>query len=346
MQLSFDLVSAIGFYITLALVFAIFRKKVKIIQGVIIGFTTKKFNSFLRKFGSHRKFWRWIGNFAIIVSFIGMIFISYYLIKVTYLNLIGFHVKSVGLVLPGIKIPGSPIFIPFWYGIISIFILILVHEFSHGIMAYAEKIKVKSVGFGLLLLFPVAFVLPDEKKFEKLKGVSRARIAAMGPFANVILFLFASFLIALITHFAGSQFYVSVYSINSTIPNGSLVYAVNGIHLNNAFEIMKLTKNQQAVNLSTSAGNYTVNISQVYFKFGSNFPGLLILLKFLNWLGGLSIAIGLVNLLPIMMLDGSLMLDGLLEKVIKDTKIREDIFKALTVIFIGLLAFNLVISYI
>ncbi len=346
MQLSFDLISAIGFYVTLALIFIIFRKKVKVIQGVVIGFTTEKFNSFLKKIGSHRKFWKWVGNLAIIVSFVGMIFISYYLIKVTYLNLIGFHIKSIGIVLPGIKIPGSPIFIPFWYGIISIFILILVHEFSHGIMAYAEKIKVKSVGFGLLLLFPVAFVQPDEKKFEKLKGISRARIAAMGPFANVLLFLFSILLMSAIFHFAGSQFFVSVYSINSTVPNGSLVYAVNGVHLKNAFEITKLIGNKELVNLSTSAGSYTVNVTNVYFKFGSNIPGLLILVKFLNWLGGLSIAIGLVNLLPIIMLDGSLMLDGLLEKVIKDIGVREKIFKALTIFFIGLLAFNLIISYI
>jgi len=39
---------------------------------------------------------------------------------------------TLSLVIPGVQIPGSPIFVPFWYGIIALFTVILVHEFGHG----------------------------------------------------------------------------------------------------------------------------------------------------------------------------------------------------------------------
>jgi len=57
---------------------------------------------------------------------------------------------AVALVLPfdsGLK---GTIAVPFFYWIISIFIIAVVHEFSHGIVARAHNIKIKSSGFAFL----------------------------------------------------------------------------------------------------------------------------------------------------------------------------------------------------
>ncbi len=351
MQLGFDTISAIAFYVALVLLFIIYRKKVKIIQGIVIGFTTKKFNKFLKNCAAPRKFWKWVGNFAIAVSLIGMIFISYILVKSAYLNFVGHRIKTFGIVLPGIHVPGSPIFIPFWYGIISIFVLIVVHEFSHAIMAYAEKIKVNSVGFGLLLIFPVAFVQPDEKKFEKAKGMARARVAAMGPFGNVVLALFAFGLLVLLMHAMVSNFFVLAYPINNSLnmTNGTIVYSVNGVPVHTPGDVLKAIGNSKTVNLVTNSGNYSYNITSkphVMYQLGTHNAFLSVSYKFLNWLMNLSLAIGLVNLLPIVMLDGSLMLDGLLEKFIKDRNKRAKVILSFTAVFLSLLVFDLVMSYI
>ncbi len=351
MQLSLDTLSAIAFYVILIAIFIVFRKKIKIIQGIVIGFTTKKFNKFLKKVGSHQKLWKWVGNFAILISILGMIFISYYLVKVAYLNLHGHKMKSFGIVLPGIHIPGSPIYIPFWYGIISIFILVTVHEFSHAIMAFAEKIKIKSVGFGLLLLFPVAFVQPDEKKFEKSKGISRARVAAMGPFANIVLALLAFSLVLALVHFASNSFYVAAYPLNESLnfSEGVRVYEVNGVAVHFPEDVIKAIGNSTEVNLVTSEGNFSYKITKsphVLYKLEANNVFVSIIYQFLNWLENLSLAIGLVNLLPIALLDGGLMLDGLLEKLIKEREIRAKLIFSLTLIFSSLLVFDLIMSYI
>ena len=73
--------------------------------------------------------------------------------------------SGVGLVLP-FKAKGV-FYVPFFYWIISIFVIAVVHEFSHGLIARANNIKVKSSGFAFLALLvpiiPAAFVEPDEK---------------------------------------------------------------------------------------------------------------------------------------------------------------------------------------
>src|SRR3972149_3862829 len=101
-------------------------------------------------------------------------------------------------VLPGVKIPGSEIYIPFWQGIISIFIVILVHEASHGFVSSAFKIKIRSTGIGFLGPLPLAFVEPDEEKLKKESDVVKYSIFAAGPFSNVLLALAALALLSFV----------------------------------------------------------------------------------------------------------------------------------------------------
>lgn len=95
---------------------------------------------------------------------------------------------EVQLVLP-IEAKGV-FFVPFLYWIISIFVIAVVHEFSHGIIARLEKIKVKSSGFAfigvLLPIVPAAFVEPDEKVVAKKSKTSQLAVFAAGPFSNIV----------------------------------------------------------------------------------------------------------------------------------------------------------------
>jgi len=102
---------------------------------------------------------------------------------------------GVAPIIPGVRVPGSPIYIPFGYGVFALLVLMLVHESSHAIAARVEKIKVRSVGAILMLVIPGAFAEMDEKQFEKAPKISRLRIAAAGSFANILTALLALMLI-------------------------------------------------------------------------------------------------------------------------------------------------------
>jgi len=145
------------------------------------------------------RFWLVIGTLAVLITFLSSIWIIWLLIVQT--QLLATSQISVG---PGILVPsptnqttiGPGFFaVPFWYWIISIAVLVIVHEGMHGVMASREKVRIKSLGWGLLAVIPLAFVEPDEKQLKKERPWKQLRVFAAGSFANYVV-AFAS-LIAL-----------------------------------------------------------------------------------------------------------------------------------------------------
>ncbi len=95
-------------------------------------------------------------------------------------------------------IPGINQFIPLVWGWLALFITMVVHEYSHGILCRVEGVRVKSMGLALLFLPVAAFVEPDEKELfgtEDKKAVAsrsgRVRILSAGVIANFVVAVIA-----------------------------------------------------------------------------------------------------------------------------------------------------------
>src|SRR3990167_4033784 len=151
----FQIVAAVLFVIALAIFVYIKRKNMETKQVIpyFIYFSMYKTKLVLSLMDSiskkYRKIVMSLGYFGILVGFIGMAIICYALINNLYTLFTEPEATSgVGLVLP---FKGKGIFyVPFFYWIISIFVIAVVHEFSHGLIARAHNIKVKSSGFAFL----------------------------------------------------------------------------------------------------------------------------------------------------------------------------------------------------
>ncbi|MEM3444238.1 MAG: hypothetical protein QXP04_05085, partial [Candidatus Nanoarchaeia archaeon] len=168
-----DFLIAIIFYSILIILFYINRNKLQVMEKVFYVFKTKKGLNFLKKI-SKFKFIKILSTISIFIAVYFMIQICIFLFQSLYTILtVPKPQPTITLAIPGIKIPGSPIYIPFIEGIISIFILIIVHEISHAIVALNEKIKVKSLGFGLFIFLPIAFTEVDERQMLKESRIKR-----------------------------------------------------------------------------------------------------------------------------------------------------------------------------
>jgi hypothetical protein len=133
----FQTISAILFILLLCLLLYAYRKKL-IIQKIAYPFLYVilwKTKLGLRLMGRMAKrcpkLMRFLGYCGAVIGFIGMVLIAYLLIK----NLINIIIEpatgaGVALVLP-FKFKGS-FYIPFFYWIISIFKIAVVHEFSRS----------------------------------------------------------------------------------------------------------------------------------------------------------------------------------------------------------------------
>jgi membrane-associated protease RseP (regulator of RpoE activity) len=162
--------------------------------GPALMWRTERGISFLKNRARHTRFWKIYGNFSIIFCFITMILMTLLIIMTAWL-VFGFTPAQrnalpgpeLALVLPGIN-PILPLeFIG--YILLGLIIAIVVHEFSHGILALVDKIKVKALGV-LYLIVPIgAFCEPDEEEVKKARILPRMRIYAAGPTANFVVVL-------------------------------------------------------------------------------------------------------------------------------------------------------------
>ena len=154
-MIDFQTIAAIIFLIALTIFVFLMRKdmETKQIAPYFLYFSMYKttwglklMDFFAKK---HKRFIIYLGYLGILVGFAGMILISYGLINNIYVLFTKPEATpGVGLVLP-FKAKGV-FFVPFFYWIISIFVIAVVHEFAHGLIARANNLKVKSSGFAFL----------------------------------------------------------------------------------------------------------------------------------------------------------------------------------------------------
>jgi len=189
-MLDVNLLSFIGFIIFVFLLLLYERKKVKRDGIVFMRRTSRGRNTIDNITNISPRFWRVLGSIGIIVSMGAMIFGLFIIFSNGYMILTAQSDQGVGIVLPGpvsttTNLPGVFVF-PWWFWVVGIVVVMVPHEFFHGIMARASKIRIKSIGWLFLAIIPGAFVEPDDSQVKKQPRAVKLRIYAAGSFANLI----------------------------------------------------------------------------------------------------------------------------------------------------------------
>jgi len=87
------------------------------------------------------------------------------------------------VLIPGVTLTSSWAILNF---LLSIPIVLVIHEGAHGIVATLEKIKIKTGGFAIFIAMFAGFVEPDEEEFDKAKKISKLRVIGAGATSNVL----------------------------------------------------------------------------------------------------------------------------------------------------------------
>lgn len=94
----------------------------------LIMWKTSRLRGFLKSISDlSPRFWKYFMTVGVIVSFGAMIVMTWLLIS-SLENV--FTTPSVSIVIPGVEVPGSPIYVPLGYGLIALASVLVVHEFS------------------------------------------------------------------------------------------------------------------------------------------------------------------------------------------------------------------------
>ena len=383
-----QVIAAVIFVILLA-VFVFLKRKNIVLQKLIFPFLylilyRSNFGiNFMNKFAKkHKELIKFFGYSCIGLSIIGMIFISINIIMMIYQLFTTPTVEAgVSLVLPFTTVPGIG-YLSFIHWIIAIFVLAIIHEFAHGIVAKAHDLPIKSSGFAffsiLLPIIPAAFVEPDEKQLSKKDDVVQYSVFAAGPIINIV---FATLIFLLVmpalngiensmTDPAGLSFDL----LNETYPaaqagmEAGVITEVNDMQVldyDSFLDSIYGVRPGETLNITTDKGTYSLitdkspdnprkgfigimpvkNELKVKEKY-SLFSGTLYWVKdMFRWLFLLNFFIGLFNLLPLGIVDGGRILKTLLNRLMTNKKRANKIWGLISFFFLALLLIGLLTTY-
>ena len=370
------------FYAALVLFVAVKWKKIDVQAKIIFLYRTKWGLGWMSRFSSRSREWVILAGYAGVgIGFIGMLVISWVLLKNLYELIVNpTAVSGVSLVLPGVNVPGMGV-LPFWYWLVAIFVIAVVHEFSHGIVARAHNVTVKNTG--IVLLGPIigAFVEPNEKKLRQEKDIVQYSILAAGSFSNILLAIFALLALTLVftplqqtmvqpTGFTFDAYVPGDYPFSQAgIAPGTLITGINGQSITEFQQFSdKLTMKAPGdiIKVQTTEQSYDVTLAQNpdnpqrgflgiaqirnkvevkdTFKSGILNPVYIVVdwvTGFLRWLFLLSLGIGLFNLLPLPIVDGGRMAQVFLHKW-KGRLVGEKRYRQVGLFFLLVLVLNLI----
>ena len=322
-------------------------------------------------------------NVSVIAGFIMMGFAFWFLLN----NVSNFFVaqsefNELTVLIPGITLTSAP---AITYFLLSIPIVLVMHEGGHGIVAALEKIKIKTGGFAIFIAMFAGFVEPDEEEFEKAKKISKLRVIGAGATSNV-LFALVLGVVLLTNPFFAMVVPEPLLSIFYELPEGVLILSIiensgaeqagllandiitsiNGIPIISPADFPSLSPGDVAT-VSVLRDGQPLDFGLTVMPAPDDPErGLIGIMRdnsfaytpvmnfiewdnptvsmFLLWLWMISFFIGIINMLPLPILDGGKFIHIIIDKRFSDKGVKTVmwIIYAFTFILFGL---NIALSY-
>jgi membrane-associated protease RseP (regulator of RpoE activity) len=380
------LIGFVAFWLAINMAKRYFPKSLSLPFPIILMWRTSRFNNFIDLLArSGKSIWKAVWDVGIAVSIGGMIYIFYFLAQNLYNLILYFITKNQGSASPvSLLIPGVTLSLDLStlvYVGISIGLIIIFHELSHGIASRAEGLKVKSTGLVLAAIIPGAFVEPDEEDLKKAKKSTQARVYAAGSATNIWM---AVVVVALLANVPAilSPFYQSTPAgalvlgtvqgspASGVLVPGDVIVSLNGSSVKSEqtlSQILTVTKPNSTVPMvilhdglkeqieftlgySTATNISFIGISPVtnYYPpnsplYSTAFP--FYFSEFLYWLELLSLSIGLMNMLPVPFFDGGAVANILARFLLRSDKRGDQVSSVLLWCSLAILVLNVALSF-
>ena len=326
---------------------------------------------------------RVFADVSVVAGFLMMGFAFWFLIS----NISNFFVKptefaELTVLIPGVTLTSAPAML---YFLLSIPIVLVVHEGAHGIVASLEKIKIKTGGFAIFIALFAGFVEPDEKEFDNARKISKLRVIGAGATANVIFafvlgaILLTNPLFALILPEPFLEWFydepdgVLILSIiegsgaeKAGLQKNDVITGIEGVPIITPLDFQKVdlkpgetvtvTVNRDGQQLEfpveimpspddPDKGLVGIMRDNAFYKPIYNFiewdPQVSM---FLLWLWMISFFIGIINMLPLPILDGGKFIYTIIEKKASEAKINAIMFSIYGITF-AIFGLNIALSY-
>jgi len=326
---------------------------------------------------------RVFADVSVIAGFLMMGFAFWFLLS----NISNFFVEptefaELTVLIPGVTLTSASAIL---YFLLSIPIVLVIHEGAHGIVATLEKIKIKTGGFAIFIALFAGFVEPDEKEFDDARKISKLRVIGAGATSNVIFafalgaILLTNPLFALILPEPFLEWFydapdgVGIISIiegsgaeKAGLQKNDVITGIDGIAIITPVDFQKadlkpgdtvtvtVQRDGQLLQLPVEImpspddpdkGLVGIMRDSAFYKPVYNFiewdPQVSM---FLLWLWMISFFIGIINMLPLPILDGGKFIYTIIEKKASERKVNAIMFSIYGVTF-AIFGLNIALSY-
>ena len=326
---------------------------------------------------------RVFADVSVIAGFLMMGFAFWFLLA----NIANFFVEptefaELTVLIPGVTLTSASAIL---YFLLSIPIVLVMHEGAHGIVATLEKIKIKTGGFAIFIALFAGFVEPDEEEFDKAKKISRLRVIGAGATSNVLFafvlgaILLTNPLFALILPEPFLEWFydepdgVLILSIiegsgaeKAGLQKNDVITGIDGIPIITPVDFQKADlKPGETVTVTVQRDGQLLQLpveimpspddpdkglvgimrDSAFYKPVYNFiewdPQVSM---FLLWLWMISFFIGIINMLPLPILDGGKFIYTIIEKKASEKKITAIMFSIYGITFV-IFGLNIALSY-
>jgi len=326
---------------------------------------------------------RVFADVSVIAGFLMMGFAFWFLLS----NISNFFVEptefaELTVLIPGVTLTSASAIL---YFLLSIPIVLVIHEGAHGIVATLEKIKIKTGGFAIFIALFAGFVEPDEKEFDDARKISKLRVIGAGATSNVIFaFALGAILLTnplfalilpepLLEWFYDAPDGVGIISIiegsgaeKAGLQKNDVITGIDGIAIITPVDFQKadlkpgdvvtvtVQRDGQLLQLPVEImpspddpdkGLVGIMRDSAFYKPVYNFiewdPQVSM---FLLWLWMISFFIGIINMLPLPILDGGKFIYTIIEKKASERKINAIMFSIYGITF-AIFGLNIALSY-
>ena len=326
---------------------------------------------------------RVFADVSVVAGFLMMGFAFWFLLS----NISNFFVEptefaELTVLIPGVTLTSASAIL---YFLLSIPIVLVIHEGAHGIVATLEKIKIKTGGFAIFIALFAGFVEPDEKEFDDARKISKLRVIGAGATSNVIFafalgaILLTNPLFALILPEPFLEWFydapdgVGIISIiegsgaeKAGLQKNDVITGIDGIAIITPVDFQKadlkpgdtvtvtVQRDGQLLQLPVEImpspddpdkGLVGIMRDSAFYKPVYNFiewdPQVSM---FLLWLWMISFFIGIINMLPLPILDGGKFIYTIIEKKASERKVNAIMFSIYGITFV-IFGLNIALSY-
>ena len=345
----------------------------------------------IRLLGRTKRGIRIFADTSVIAGFVMMGFAFYFLLNnVSNYFAVPDNFSELTVLIPGVTLTSAS---SIAYFLLSIPIVLVMHEGAHGIVASLEKIKIKTGGFAIFIAMFAGFVEPDEEEFEKAKKISKLRVIGAGATSNVLFAIILGIIMLTNPIFGmviesiplfGEPILKAFYELSSgvlilsTMENlgaeqaglltNDIITAINGIPIRGPADFPILDPGDTATVTILRDGQEMEFAVEIMSSVDDPERGLIGIMRdnsipykpvmnfidwsnidfnismFLLWLWMISFFIGIINMLPLPILDGGKFIHTIIDKRISEKSVNVVMWGIYGFTF-ALFGLNIALSY-